>query len=367
MTNAKSKYHPDNIKLLPAIEHVRRRIPKYFGDHRIVNEMVWGVIGEAVEYCQVDNNLNVILRDEAVEISHNGESYPANQHLHGKSVMQILFTQMVVPGGYRTPIAQSMRGVGVNPVNAASRRMVVQTKHQGYLWQQIYEAGYPITNVRQVSPLDSKYETGTTISFQPDFTIIKEREVDFYDLLWQLQFLAGFIPDIELTLHDQRSDTEIHDPLIVLPCDELEAPAVHEPLVLRIPLNDGKRGDMDVELQYHHTRQPSINAYFNGLPELQLRPYLLCLLDDLRKYVNKFLYKYSHAPQNALTLSDICAGLSLDLYKRAASDSQHNKWSGNDLHGKIHAYMDNLRIDNPTVFYRIIEKCLDNSRERVSQ
>lgn len=366
-------YNADSIQALKDIEDVRKRINLYFVNRRpILHEMIWNVVGEAIDECTAlgSKSINITLFDEAaVEISHNGDGYPATDYHYGKSTMETLLTgTMFIPGRpYKSSIAQEMGIIEIGSVNAVSRRMIVQTKYQGHLWQQIYEKSVPVTEVEQISRLDNPFETGTTISFQPDFPIIEEHEVDYYDLLWQLQFLAGFIPDIELTLHDQRSNAEMPDLIYIQPCDQLDAPAVHEPLVLRIPLNDGKRGEMDIELQYHHTRQPSINAYFNGLPELQLRPYLLCLLDDLRKYVNKFLYKYSNAPQNALTLSDICAGLSLDLYKRAASDSQHNKWSGDDLQGKLDAYMDNLRIDNPTVFYRIIEKCLDSRHARTTR
>ncbi len=366
-------YNASNIQVLKDIEDVRKRINLYFVNRRpILHEMIWNVVGEAIDQCTAlgSKSINITLFDEAaVEISHNGDDYPATDYHYGKSTMETLLTgTMFIPGRpYKSSLAMKMRIIEIGCVNAVSRRMIVQTKHQGHLWQQIYEAWQPVTGVERITPLESPLETGTTIRFQPDFTIIEEHEVDFWDLLWQLQFLAGFIPDIELTLHDQRINAEMRDLIVVQPCDQLDAPAVHEPLVVRIPLNDGKRGEMDVELQYHHTRQPSINAYFNGLPELQLRPYLLCLLDDLRKYVNKFLYKYSNAPQNALTLSDICAGLSLDLYKRAASDSRHDEWPGNILQGKIHAYMDNLRTDNPTVFYRVIEKCLDNRQRRITR
>jgi DNA gyrase/topoisomerase IV subunit B len=362
-------YNASSIQILKGIQHVRSRIRFHFGDHHVVNSMIWNVVGDTIDYCQnpTPSIINIILHDKsAVSISHNGQSYSANQYVNGQSAMELKMTESF-ERRYNSYVSATMGISGIAAVNGASRKLIIQTKFQGYLWQQIYGAGQPVSEVEKISRLESPAETGTTIWFEPDFTIVEQQQVELYDLLWQLQFLAGFIPETELTLHDQRSNAEFETLIYIQPCDQLGKSPIHEPLILNLPLDDTNSGEMDCEIQYFGTSQPCINAYFNGLPEMELRHDMIRILDSLRQYFNAFLNEHRYAPQDLLSVSDISAGLSLDLYVSASSLRKYFQLYHNRIYRIIPDFMDNLRMDDPVMFFRILEKCLDNRHYRVAQ
>src|SRR5947209_7037919 len=156
-------YTTDSIKLLKGLEAVRKRPGMYIGDtddisglHHMVFELVDNSIDEAqAGYC--DHVLVTIHADNSVTVS----------------------------GG--------LHGVGVSVVNALSKRLDVEVRREGKVWQQAYEQGRPVAPIKAVG---TAKKTGTKITFWPDPEIFSLTVFHFDSLSQRLRELSFLNPGV---------------------------------------------------------------------------------------------------------------------------------------------------------------------------
>jgi DNA gyrase subunit B len=108
-----------------------------------------------------------------------------------------------------------MHGVGLNVVNALSERLFVETRRDGYLWQQRYSRGTPTSEVIQVRPMNDGESTGTSITFYPDAEIFDEvrktYDYEFDTIASRCRELAYLLPDLTIHLIDQRQSDSLRE------------------------------------------------------------------------------------------------------------------------------------------------------------
>ena len=203
-------YSADSIQVLEGLEAVRKRPAMYIGDisvkglHHLVYEIVDNSIDEALAgYCtQIDVIIN---EDNSITVQDNGRGIPVDFHeKEQKSALEVAMTVLHAGGKFDKgsyKVSGGLHGVGMSCVNALSTHMVTQVYRNGKTYQQEYEIGKPLYNVKEIGTSD---QTGTRQQFWPDASIFTETVYKYEILAGRLRELAYLNAGIRITLTDRR-------------------------------------------------------------------------------------------------------------------------------------------------------------------
>ena len=208
----KSQYSEDSIQALEGMEHVRLRPSMYIGDvgarglHHLVYEVVDNSIDEALAgHC---NEIAVTINpDNSVTVEDNGRGIPVGIHKkEGVSALEVVMTKIGAGGKFDKDsykVSGGLHGVGVSCVNALSGSLKAIVQREGKIWQQEYEKGAPLYEVKTVGNSD---KNGTHITFLPDKSIFKQTTEYSYDTLAnRMRELSFLNKGITITLTDKRN------------------------------------------------------------------------------------------------------------------------------------------------------------------
>ena len=207
-------YSASNIQVLEGLEAVRKRPAMYIGDisekglHHLVNETVDNSIDEAMAgFCtHIEVTIN---EDNSITVQDNGRGIPVDEHekMH-KSALEVVMTVLHAGGKFDKgsyKVSGGLHGVGVSCVNALSTHMMSQVFRNGHIYQQEYEKGKPLYDVKIVGDTDL---TGTRQQFWPDGTIFTTTEYKYDIIARRMRELAYLNAGITITLRDMRPDED---------------------------------------------------------------------------------------------------------------------------------------------------------------
>ena len=207
-------YSASNIQVLEGLEAVRKRPAMYIGDisekglHHLVNETVDNSIDEAMAgFCtHIEVTIN---EDNSITVQDNGRGIPVDEHekMH-KSALEVVMTVLHAGGKFDKgsyKVSGGLHGVGVSCVNALSTRMLSQVFRNGHIYQQEYEKGKPLYDVKIVGDTDL---TGTRQQFWPDGSIFTTTEYKYDIIARRMRELAYLNAGITITLTDLRPDED---------------------------------------------------------------------------------------------------------------------------------------------------------------
>ncbi len=172
--NKKSDYSGKNIRVLEGLEAVRVRPGMYIGStgpmglHHLIYEIVDNSVDEALAgYC---NRIDITVHlDNSVTVIDNGRGIPVDMHPKmRKPTLEVVMTVLHAggkfgDGGYK--VSGGLHGVGVSVVNALSKKMVVQVKRDGGIYEMEFSRGKVTRKMEQVGKSKG---TGTSVTFWPD-------------------------------------------------------------------------------------------------------------------------------------------------------------------------------------------------------
>ncbi len=213
-TPQNNNYGANSIQVLEGLEAVRKRPAMYIGDisekglHHLVYETVDNSIDEALAgYC---THIEVTIgEDNSITVVENGRGIPVDMHpKEHKSALEVVMTVLHAGGKFDKgsyKVSGGLHGVGVSCVNALSKHMTSQVYRNGKIYQQEYEKGKPLYDVKEVGTTD---KTGTRQQFWPDDTIFTTTIYKYEILANRMRELAFLNAGITITLTDMRPDDE---------------------------------------------------------------------------------------------------------------------------------------------------------------
>jgi DNA gyrase/topoisomerase IV subunit B/transcriptional regulator with XRE-family HTH domain len=206
-------YDESNITYLEPMKHIRLRPGMYVGgtDSRALHHLIYEVVDNSIDEAlagRCDTIIVTLHDDNYVSVADNGVGIPVGMHAkEGISTLQLVMTKVGAGGKFDNSaykVSGGLHGVGVSAVNALSAQLIAQVKRDGYLWQQTYQAGEPMTSVEQIRSLENGEPTGTTIIFQPDFTILEPNEFSYSTLTQRFREMAFVTRRVTITVRDER-------------------------------------------------------------------------------------------------------------------------------------------------------------------
>ncbi|MCI0921666.1 DNA topoisomerase (ATP-hydrolyzing) subunit B [Sphingobacterium rhinopitheci] len=303
--NNPNTYSADNIQVLEGLEAVRKRPSMYIGDtgpkglHHLVYEVVDNSIDEAVAgYC--DTILVTIHKDNSISVQDNGRGIPTGiNKKEGKSALELVMTILHAGGKFDKDtykVSGGLHGVGVSCVNALSTHLKAEVHREGKIFNQEYQKGKPMYDVKEVGVSDMN---GTIVTFSPDPEIFTQTLVYNYDTLAnRLRELAFLNKGIVLTIVDER---ELNDDgtfrtdrflsqgglqEFVKFLDGNRTALIPEPIYL-----EGIKQGIPVELsfQYNDTYSENVHSYVNNINTIEGGSHVA----GFRRGLTRILKKYA--------------------------------------------------------------------------
>ena len=303
--NQEQNYSASNIQVLEGLEAVRKRPAMYIGDisekglHHLVNETVDNSIDEAMAgYCtHIEVTIN---EDNSITVQDNGRGIPVDEHekMH-KSALEVVMTVLHAGGKFDKgsyKVSGGLHGVGVSCVNALSTHMMSQVFRNGHIYQQEYEKGKPLYDVKIVGDTD---KTGTRQQFWPDGSIFTTTEYKYDIIAKRMRELAYLNAGITITLTDLRPDEEgnLRQPEVfhakeglkefVRYVDRHRTSIIGDPICLKTE-KDGV--PIEVALLYNSDYSENIHSYVNNINTIEggthLTGFRIALARALKKYAD---------------------------------------------------------------------------------
>lgn len=208
----KKKYDSSNITVLKGLDAVKKRPGMYIGNtddgsglHRMIFEVVDNSIDEYLSgYC---TTISIILNsDFSVTVIDNGRGIPVDEHKEEKkSAAEVIMTVLHAGGKFDEKsykISGGLHGVGISVVNALSEKLSLKVYSKGYIYQQLYIKGIPVSKIDIVGKSE---KNGTEIRFIPNFSIFKKLHFNYNTLVERFRELSYLNHGIKIYFLDKRS------------------------------------------------------------------------------------------------------------------------------------------------------------------
>ncbi len=377
-----AKYGAEEIQVLEGLEAVRRRPSMYIGStsarglHHLVYEVVDNSIDEALAgYC---DKIDIIVHlDNAVTVVDNGRGIPVDiQPQMGLPAVEVVLTVLHAGGkfgggGYK--ISGGLHGVGVSVVNALSEWLEVEVCIDGFIYQQRFEKGVPVTILKTIGKTKN---TGTKVTFKPDPEIFEELEFNQETLVQRLRELSFLSKGIKITYNDERTEQQrvfqhnggIKDFVLYLNKNKT---VQHKPVYF-----EDVKDQVMVELAFQYTDGYVENSfsYVNNIHTIDGGTHETGFRTALTRVINDYGKKYNFLKNGTTSLmgEDIREGLtsilSVKVPEPQFEGQTKTKLGNSEVRGIVDTMVsDNLSIfleENPSVARKILEKSINASRAR---
>ena len=204
------EYDGNEIKILEGLEAVRKRPGMYIGSTSAsgLHHLVWEIVDNAVDEAMAGfcTAIQVTVHpDNSITVVDNGRGIPVDEHPVKKiPTLEVVMTILHAGGKFDNSaykVSGGLHGVGVSVVNALSKKVVVQVRRDGKIYEMQFSRGNTTQKMREVGTAE---DTGTTVTFWPDDEIFETTVYDFDTLHNRLQETAFLNKNLKIMLTDER-------------------------------------------------------------------------------------------------------------------------------------------------------------------
>ena len=213
---SEESYDASAITALEGLEAVRKRPSMYIGDTsmRGLHHLVWEVVDNSVDEALANyaDRIDVhIHKDGSIAVRDNGRGIPVDQHKSGMPALEVILTKLHAGGKFDKgtyKVSGGLHGVGISVVNALAEWLDVEVYRNGKIHKMTFKRGKKASDLKVIGETGSPDETGTKVSFYPDFEVMDHNEFSFDMLRKRLRetaYLMGTV-GLTLTITDHRVD-----------------------------------------------------------------------------------------------------------------------------------------------------------------
>ena len=270
------------------------------GLHHLVWEVVDNSIDEALAgYCdEIRVEINI---DNSIIVTDNGRGIPTDIHKkEGRSALEVVMTVLHAGGKFDKDtykVSGGLHGVGVSCVNALSEHLKATVYRNGKVWEQEYEKGIPLYDVKQNGTIDV---TGTVVHFKPDTSVFITTEYNYEAIASRMRELSFLNAGIRITLTDHRQIDENGDPLFdeflsegglvefIEYLDSTREKLIPQPIYI-----DANKGDIPVQvaMSYNTSFTENVVSYVNNINTIEggthIAGFRRALTRTLKSYADK--------------------------------------------------------------------------------
>ncbi|MBO6263707.1 MAG: DNA topoisomerase (ATP-hydrolyzing) subunit B [Clostridia bacterium] len=376
-------YGADQIQVLEGLEHIRKRPGMYIastdarGLHHLVKEIVDNSVDEALAgYC--DTITVTINKDGSCSVRDNGRGIPTGIHeKEGVSTVEVVMTKPNAGGkfgggGYM--VSSGLHGVGLKAVNALSECASVDVYQNGKHYRQEYDRGVPRTRLQELEPSN---ETGTCITFKPDYEIFETTVFNYDTIRSILRDFAFLNKGLKIVLEDKREGQEEKDELLY---NGGIIEYVEYLNTNKTPINDVlyfeekyEAVTIEIAMQYNDGYNENVIAFANNVNTKEGGTHIDGFKFALTKLINDAGYKLKFLKDDdKLSGEDVREGLtaviSVKLPEPQFEGQTKTKLGNSEIRGLVTKAMTEgfgtYIEENPTFTKEVLNKCLTAKRAR---
>ena len=378
------KYDAESIKVLEGLEGVRKRPAMYIGStgkdglHHLVYEIVDNAVDEALGgYCK---NINVSLnKDGSATIIDDGRGIPVDIHPIFKiPAVQVAYTKLHAGGKFDKKsyqISGGLHGVGASCVNALSKKLIVQIKRDGNIYQQEYSRGDPKTKLEIIGKC-SMNETGTTVTFWPDPEIFSTVVFDYKVLEVRFREIAFLNTDLKIVLYDEERDKKEEffssGGLIefVKWLNKTKEP-LHKPVYFR---RDMDNTVVEVAIQYNDGYQENIFGFVNTINTVEGGTHVFGFKTALTRVLNDYAKRKGIIKDESFSGEDVREGvtaiISIKIPEPQFEGQTKTKLGNSEIKGFVDSIVTSALSEffeeNPTIARKIVSKAESAAKARIA-
>ncbi len=378
------KYDAESIKVLEGLEGVRKRPSMYIGStskdglHHLVYEVVDNSVDEALAgVCTIITV--TINKDGSVSVEDNGRGIPVDIHPTFKvPAVEIALTKLHAGGKFDKKsymISGGLHGVGVSVVNALSKKLIVEVKRDGNIYQQEYSRGDVKTKLKVIGKC-SDTETGTKITFWPDGEIFSTLEFDYKILEVRFREIAFLNSGLKIILHDEIKD-KTQEFLASGGLIEFVKWLNKSKEVLHKPVYFKREMDhtvIEVSVQYNTGYQENIFGFVNTINTVEGGTHVFGFKTALTRVINDYAKKKGILKDENFSGEDVREGLtaiiSIKIPDPQFEGQTKTKLGNSEVKGFVDSVVTSALSEffeeNPVVAKKIVSKAGDAAKARLA-
>jgi DNA gyrase subunit B len=378
------KYDAESIKVLEGLEGVRKRPAMYIGStgkdglHHLVYEIVDNSVDEALGgYCK---NINVSLnKDGSATIVDDGRGIPVDIHPIFKiPAVQVAYTKLHAGGKFDKKsyqISGGLHGVGASCVNALSKKLIVQIKREGNIYQQEYSRGDPKTKLEIIGKCPVS-ETGTTVTFWPDPEIFSTVDFDYKILETRFREIAFLNSGLKITLYDSERNKQEEffssgGLMEFVKWINKSKEALHKPVYFKRESGDTV---VEVALQYNEGYQENIFGFVNTINTVEGGTHVFGFKTALTRVINDYSKKKGIIKDESFSGEDVREGLTAIISIKIPEPQFEGQTKTKLGNSEIKGFVDSISTsalaeffeENPTIARKIVSKAESAAKARMA-
>jgi len=386
-SNKAEIYDESSIAVLEGLEAVKKRPSMYIGTTgpRGLHHLVYEVVDNSIDECLAGYCRNIwitIHPDDSITVVDDGRGIPVGiMKKQKKSAAEVVLTTLHAGGKFGSKVYRvsgGLHGVGVSVVNALSEWLILEVGRDGKVYQQRYERGVPVTELKEVGDAN---RTGTIISFAPDPEVFETTDFDFDVIAQRMREMAFLNRGLRIEIKDERKDPPEetafrYDGGIVDFIKHINA--AKDPLHNKIIFMSAEQenAQAEISMQYNKGYVESIYTFANNINTHEGGTHLVGLKAALTRVINDYARKKGllKEKEDNLTGEDVREGLaaivSVKLKEPQFEGQTKTKLGNTEIKGFVESTV-NTKLsewleENPGEAKAIVSKVLGASKARMA-
>ena len=377
------QYDASKIKVLEGLEGVQKRPSMYVGStgkdglHHLVYEVVDNSVDEALAgHCKT---IKVFLnKDGSASIEDDGRGIPVDMHPIFKiPAVQVALTKLHAGGKFDKKsymISGGLHGVGISVVNALSKKLIVEVKRDGKIYQQEYAKGKAISKLKVIGSTNGS--TGTKVIFWPDKEIFSIVEFDSKVLETRFREVAFLNAGLKIILNDEKTGKKQEffsggGLMEFVKWINRSKEVMHKPIYFK---NSSKDMIVEVAIQYNTGYQENIFGFVNTINTVEGGTHIVGFKTALTRVINDYIKKKAMLKNDSLMGNDVREGITAIISVKIPDPQFEGQTKTKLGNSEVKGFVDSIVTpslseffeENPAIAKKIVSKALDSAKARLA-